>query len=136
RVARGRPESLPSAIEVDERSGRQPRAPSQDETDARQGRHAVADDGGLLVPLPAVGDRGSDDRRQCGEGKVRAVEQAELEEAEPEVERKEEGADPVPHLRRDVGEEARQPEIDDVRRARWPPRPTWSLGSPRLDVPQ
>ena len=78
------------------------------------GRHRVPGPGDFLVPLAAIGDHAADHGHQPRDAEVDAVEQPELELRQPELEHEVYREDGRHHLRRDVGEEAREAERDHV----------------------
>jgi hypothetical protein len=85
------------------------------QSELARGRDSIPGARDLLVSAAAVRDHSSRDRHQAGDREVDAVEQPELEWREAQLEDEVDRQHRVDHLRRHVGEHARQTEIDDLR---------------------
>ena len=120
RVARSGADALAEAVDEQHGGRPQPCAAHRDEAELAQRRRAVAGGGDLLVALLAVGHEAAQQAHERGGALVHAVDEAELQRAEPDLVGQVQRQDGGDHLLREVGEEADEAEQDDGPRDRDP----------------
>ena len=129
RVARCGADALAEAVDEQHGGRPQPRSAHRDEAELAQRRRAVAGGGDLLVALLAVGQQAAQQAHERRGALVHAVDEAELQRAEPDLVGQVQRQDRGDHLLREVGEEADEAEQDDGARDR-DPAPAGPRGRP------
>jgi hypothetical protein len=113
RVPRSGAQALADAVDRHDAGDRRPGGAGGDDQQPAGRRDAVADRGQLLVLARAIPEHAAEDSHERGHPLVQAVDQTERHRTDPELEDEIHRKDARDHLRRDVRQEAREPERPD-----------------------